>query len=104
MAAKQNFEIVLAHLDGYARVKLRGDLDYATTIEHAEALQEVTDLRTRVVIDIADLHFVDTAGLAFLIRLAQRHDGPVRLEHPSANVKRVLAITGLADAFDYDAE
>jgi hypothetical protein len=29
--------------DGYARVKLRGDLDYATTIEHAEARQEVTD-------------------------------------------------------------
>jgi hypothetical protein len=29
--------------DGYARVKLRGDLDYATTLEHAEARQEVTD-------------------------------------------------------------
>ena len=39
---------MVAHLDGYVRVKLRGDLTYQTTDEYAEALRAVTDLRTRV--------------------------------------------------------
>jgi len=101
MAEEQEFEIVLAHLDGYARVKLRGDLDYPTTIEHAEALQAVTDLRTRVVLDVADVNFVDSAGVAYLVRLAQNHDGPVRLENVPTPVKRLLDLTGLADMFEF---
>ncbi len=104
MTTGQDFEIVLAHLDGYALVKLRGDLDYPTTVAHAEALQELTDLRTRVVLDLADLHFIDSSGLAFLVRLAQGHDGPVRLEHVPAFATRLLAVTGLAETFDLDPE
>jgi anti-anti-sigma factor len=104
MATGQDFEIVLAHLDGYARVTLRGDLDYPTTIAHAEALQELTDLRTRVVLDLAGLHFMDSSGVAFLVVLARAHDGPVRLENVPAFVKRLLTVTGLSATFDFDPE
>ena len=104
MATEHDLEIVLSHLDGYARVKLRGDLDYPTTIGHAEALQELTDLRTRVVLDLEDLRFLDSSGVAFLVVLARAHDGPVRLEHVPAFVRRLLAVTGLADTFDLDPD
>ena len=101
MTTGNDFEIVLAHLDGYVRVKLRGDLDYPTTSANAEALKEVTDLRSRVVLDLADVHFMDSAGVGFLVRLAQKHDGPVRLENVPAIVKSLLTVTGLSDVFDF---
>jgi anti-sigma B factor antagonist len=104
MATGHDFEIDLAHLDGYARVKLRGDLDYPTTIAHAEALQEVTDLRTRVVLDLADLRFIDSAGLRFLVGLTRHHDGPMRLENVPPIVRRLLRVSGVADIFEMDPE
>jgi anti-anti-sigma factor len=103
-AHAQHFEVVLAHLDGYVRVKLRGDLDYEATTTYAEALQEITDLRTRVVLDLAELHFIDSAGISFLVRLAQIHEGPLRLMNAPAAVARVLVLTGLAEVFDLDVE
>jgi anti-anti-sigma factor len=102
MATGNGFEVVLAHLDGFVRVKLRGELDYETTIAQAEALQEVTDLRTRVVLDLADLRFIDSSGLSFLVALTLRHDGPVRLENVPPNVRRILTVTGVTDIFDMD--
>jgi len=95
------FEIVLR--DGYARIKLRGELDYPATLTHGEALREITDLRTRVVVDLADLQFIDSSGLQFLIRLANAHDGRLRLENVPPNITRILELTGLTERFDIDA-
>src|SRR5436190_11581863 len=79
MEDQQPFEIVLAHLGGFVRVQLRGDLDFGATVRYAEALREVTDLRERVVLDVAGIRFIDSAGLRFLTHLAGAHDGPLRL-------------------------
>ena len=98
--ASGRFEIVLAHLDGYVRVKLRGDLDYAASVENAETLKEVTDLRERVVLDMSEVVFMDSAGLRFILAVARRHDGPLRIEHASRQVRRVFELTGLAGYVD----
>jgi anti-anti-sigma factor len=100
---EEPFEIVLAHLDGAARVKLRGDLDYPATIEHSEALQEVIDLRERVVLDLAEVGFIVSAGLRFLVSVARAHEGPVRLENAPPHVTRLLALTALIDVFELPA-
>jgi anti-sigma B factor antagonist len=104
LKSQDPFEIVLAHLDGLVRVSLRGDLDYYATLEHADALREVTDLRTRVVLDLAGLTFIDSAGIAFLAHLANTHDGPVRLENVPPIVRRTLTVTGLQEVFDFGSE
>jgi anti-sigma B factor antagonist len=104
MPEHEPFEIVLAHLDGYVRVKLRGDLDFQTASEHAEALQAVTDLRERVVVDLAELQFIDSAGLRFLVVLASMHDGPMRLENAPPAIARVVEMTGLAGMFAFDSD
>jgi anti-sigma B factor antagonist len=104
MTEQEPFEIVVAHLDGYVRVKLRGDLDHQATVEHDEALREVTDLRDRVVLDLAELRFIDSSGIAFLVTVAHAHDGPVRLEHAPSQVRRVLAVTGLTEVFDFGSD
>jgi anti-anti-sigma factor len=96
-----SFEIVLAHLDGYARVKLRGELDYPAIANQREAIEEIVGLRSIVVIDLSELTFADSAGLAILARIAGAHDGPVRIEGLTDAVRRLLDMTGLADLFEY---
>jgi anti-anti-sigma factor len=98
-----DFAISLVHLDGYVRVRLEGDLDFDATTKHAASLREVTDLRTQVVLDVAGVRFVDSSGLRFLVDLARRHDGPVRLEGVQPPVRRVLEITGLDAVLDLGA-
>jgi anti-sigma B factor antagonist len=97
------FEIVLAHLDGIVRVKLRGDFDYPAQAQHAKALAEIVDLRSRVVLDLADLDFIDSVGLSFLVKLARAHYGPLRLVNVPDRILRLLEVTGLEEVFEYPA-
>jgi anti-anti-sigma factor len=97
-------EVVLTHVDAFVRVKLRGDLDYGTTVQYAEALRAVTDIRKRVVLDLAEVTFIDSVGLRFLVILALGHDGPMRLEHVSPSARAVLTPTGLGDVFELPPE
>jgi anti-sigma B factor antagonist len=94
------FEVSLVHIDGCARVRLRGDLDFAATTRHAGELAAVADLRTEVVLDVAGVEFVDSSGLRFLVDLAKRYDRPVRLEGVQEPVRRLLEITGLDALLD----
>lgn len=95
-----SLEIVLAHLDGYARVKLRGTLEYATIEQQHEALQAVTDLRRNVVIDMSEVEFIDSAGLTMLLGIARDHDGPVAIEGSRPAHRNLFKITGLDGIFD----
>lgn len=99
------FSIDLAQ-DGDARVMaVSGDV----AIEHAEDLAEVGLLITKflnghsLVIDLAEVRFMDSSGLGALIQIrnAAAHDGrrvELRSVHP--RVRRILEITGLLDVFD----
>jgi len=95
------FEIVLAHLDGYARVKLRGELDYDSIMQHREPIEEIVG--NSVVLDLSELTFADSGGLATLARIANNHEGPVRIEGITPAVRRLLEVSGLTDLFDYTA-
>src|SRR5689334_17582877 len=95
MEAGPSFDVVVTHLDGYARVKLRGDLDYTATSVHAEKLREVSDLRTRLVLDLSDVEFMDSSGVRFLVELAQQHDGTLRIEGAQRVVRRIIELTRL---------
>jgi anti-anti-sigma factor len=82
-----------------ARVVLRGELDTAS----APALQQVLDqLRQegspKIVLDLAALKFLGTAGLVVLLRTdtqLRAAGGRLILHRPPRLARRVLAITGL---------
>lgn len=95
------FEIVLTHLDAFVQVTLRGDFDYATQAEHAKALAEIIELRSRIVVDLGDVEFIDSWGLEFLARLARTYDDPVTLVNVPDRTLRLLQITGLEEVFEY---
>jgi len=95
-----SFEIVLAHLDGSVRVTLRGEFDFAAQAQHAKALAEIVDLRSRVVVDLGEVDFIDSSGLAFLVKLARAHDGPLQLVNVPDRILRLLQVTGLDELFE----
>lgn len=83
-------------------VRIAGELDMATTDQVTEALDGVISLpgRTEVVIDLADLCFIDAAGVTALIharRLADRRGVRLRARNARGAVDLVLRVTDVAD-------
>jgi anti-sigma B factor antagonist len=95
-----NFEI---ELDGTtAVVKCHGRLIAGTT---EQLYQEVKDLLSRtkvVVIDLAELSYVDSSGLGTLVRLhasARRQGCELKLLHLGKQLRNVLKLTNLLSVF-----
>jgi anti-sigma B factor antagonist len=86
----------VADEDGHAVVTLSGELDLSGIAEfesRMRPLMERSDL-DEVVFDLADLGFIDSSGLAVLVKTAGSGKR-VRLRRPSNLVREVVAITGL---------
>jgi len=87
---------------GHLVVRLRGELDAADAADAEAALARVTAGNPRVVADLAGLEFIDCCGLGVLIRVqaqARQAGGDMLLAAPGQQVRRILALTGMADVF-----
>jgi anti-anti-sigma factor len=93
-------DVSLTHIDGFERVALRGELDYTTVTANAEVLEQLMSLRRNVVLDLAGLSFLDSAGLRLLLKIATGHEGPVTLEAVQPSVRQVLKLSGVSEFFD----
>lgn len=83
-------------------VMVSGELDMATASVLSQHLSELVEDGTDVVVDVSELRFIDSSGLRALIDARRKsHDRgqTLTLRHPSRNVNRVLAITGLDRVF-----
>lgn len=90
--------------NGMVVVAVRGDLDVASADSFQAALAAALEAGdVRVVVDLAELAFIDSSGLGALIRALKRareRGGGVRVENVSPTVRRVFEITGLVEVFD----
>lgn len=87
--------------DGLAVVVLRGELDVAEAANAAAALVVVASGHDTIV-DLEALEFIDSSGLAALVRArhqARRAGFDLLLAAPQQQVRRMLAITRLLDVF-----
>jgi anti-anti-sigma factor len=78
---------------------LQGELDYCSGAELAIRLADAGRLGARIVVDLTDLEFIDSAGMGVLHRAAHwaGEDGwTLSLTGPRPNVQRVLRLTNLA--------
>ncbi|MDX6601727.1 MAG: anti-sigma factor antagonist [Solirubrobacterales bacterium] len=88
--------------NGESRViAFAGELDLANAATAESALQaSLEDPSTPVVVDMRELEFIDSTGIALLVSALSRNEGGVRVSFiPSASpaVTRVLELTGLAE-------
>ncbi|MGW7002095.1 STAS domain-containing protein [Streptomyces sp. NPDC054933] len=83
-----------------AVVTIGGDLDIDTTTElHYQLANQISYGRRHLVLDLSAVPFMDSSGLNIVLRTlqeARRIDGSVRLAAPTAAVRRILELTGVA--------
>jgi anti-sigma B factor antagonist len=88
--------------NGQLVVRLRGELDVAAAAKVAAALVQVVVLARQVVVDLEGLEFMDSSGLAALVR-ARKHawqaGGDLLLAAPQQQILRVLDLTRLTEVF-----
>jgi anti-sigma B factor antagonist len=83
-------------------VKVSGELDIRTCDRLERTVGELVDRGERVVLDLAELTFCDSTGLAGLVRLhkrAEAADGALVLRSPVPRVHNLLTLTGLTRLF-----
>ena len=80
---------------------LCGDLDMATVPLLLSEAETVDQCRV-MTLDLADLSFIDSAGIGYLVNLhgrLARDQRKLRLVHPTAHVRQVLDIIGVDGLF-----
>jgi anti-sigma B factor antagonist len=87
---------------GHVVVAFRGELDIADAAGVMAVLAAAAAGNPRIIVDLAALEFIDSSGVAALVRgrnLARRAGGDLLLAAPRGPVRRILALTGLIDVF-----
>ena len=99
------FQASASDLEGGVRLlEVHGELDLSTALQLEEPLDEATQSAdAAVLIDLTDCQFIDSTGIALIVRAWQRIDaaagnggkGGVVLCCQNEQVRRVLEVTGL---------
>jgi anti-sigma B factor antagonist len=87
---------------GTVVVALHGELDIVDAAAVAAALVKAAVREPRIIVDLADLDFIDSSGIAALAyarRYARQAGGDLLVAAPQQQVLRILAITRLVDDF-----
>jgi anti-sigma B factor antagonist len=96
------FDVETASFDGHVELRLTGELDLGTADRFRVAFDEACERAGTVVVDMANLTFIDSTGLHELI-VAQKRlrgaGGEVVLRAPSAQTRRVLDVVGFDRLF-----
>jgi anti-sigma B factor antagonist len=89
-------------------VTVAGDVDLATAEDltrHGRDALDRLDAGRPLVLDVAGVTFIDSSGLTALVRLrraAAEKGSQVRLRAVPHSMRRLLELSGLADAFVLD--
>jgi anti-anti-sigma factor len=77
-------------------ISLAGELDGSNVDKLQSSLDPVLEDRPEcLTFDLSGLTFMDTSGIAFLVR-TMRSAGTIRIVNPSVVVRRVVDLTGLS--------
>lgn len=88
---------------GQATIRVSGEVDSANAHSLATAIEEaLAQTPEAIVFDFERLRFIDSAGLAVLVRAASSV-GAVRLRDPSPIVRRTIEATGLVDVLGLES-
>ena len=96
------FETSSSEVDGVRVVTVRGELDLSTATELEGPLEAALDGgETSVLIDLTECEFIDSTGIAMIVRAWQQLDGDKErsgqlvIANRNDQVRRVLEISGL---------
>ena len=100
----KDFDVTTRDDDGAVTVAVEGELDIATAPRLEAALIDVERNGTReLVVDLANVRFMDSSGLRSLLSARRRAEGAgraLRLVNVPPDVARVFDVTGVGRIFD----
>ncbi|MEU9509956.1 STAS domain-containing protein [Micromonospora sp. NPDC048170] len=93
---------------GGTRLRLAGELDLSSAPELNAAIDRLVDGgERRLLVDLTELTFCDSTGIAAFVRGDNRvaaDGGWLRVTGASGRVDRVLQVTGLAEVLRYEPD
>lgn len=98
------FDVDVSSIHGEAVLVLHGELDLWSHPRFVAALAGVEYGCTRVVLDLADLTFIDAGNIRLIHRArrqARQRGSDLVLRSPNRNLFRILDIAGLGPAWNY---
>lgn len=107
------FEVASEELAGGIRaIAVRGELDMSTAPELESRLEEALAAEVDVLLDLSACEFIDSTGIALIVRAWQQIDrkaggeGSSRMVLSCSNdqVRRLLKITGVEDSISMHAQ
>src|SRR4051812_4945739 len=96
------FELSSERTEGSEHIRVTGEMDLAVTglVDREMQRAEATDASS-IVLDLAQLEFLDASGVRLLLDLSARSEsdgGRLQIRRsPSAQVQRVLELTGVGE-------
>lgn len=94
-----DFVVDVSSAEGPDLVRVKGEIDCYTAPTLQHSLFELVDGGAReIVVDLAEVSFMDSQGLAALVRTVMRLrpvDGQLVLRAPRPSVSKIIEITGL---------
>jgi anti-anti-sigma factor len=95
--ADGTLEVRTAIEDGTRVVSLSGELDLSNAETAEVALQEAREAGIPLIVDMRELEFIDSTGIALLVGIIGGEGVEVRfVPSESPSVTRVMELTGLA--------
>jgi anti-sigma B factor antagonist len=80
-------------------IAIKGEVDLSNASVLQAQIDEILGAGVkRVVLDLSSLTFIDSSGIAVLVRLHNRV-GSVQVRNPTAAVRRIIKVTGLQEVF-----
>jgi anti-sigma B factor antagonist len=101
-----SIELVTREISGQIVVALRGELDVVDAASVAASLVAVAASGRQIIVDLMGLEFIDSSGMAALVRAqrrARQTGCDVLLAAPQRQVLQMLALTRLIDVFSVHA-
>lgn len=99
-------DVEVERTDGVAVLHARGELELATATQFQSALTELIEDGGVVVVDCAEVTFIDSSALRVLVqaRLRLESSALLRLIIPRPSIRRIFELSGLAPEFSiYDS-
>ena len=104
-AADDGLRIDTVHLDGHVVLAIGGEIDLATAGEFGAAIDDGLRRTGKVVLDFANVTFMDSSGLNVLVAAAgqNKSGASVLIRNPPDSVQRLLSMTGLNEVIHVEA-
>ena len=89
--------------DGVEELRLSGWLDTQSSSDFAQALNDLEDSATSLVLDMSGLEYISSAGIRQIVAAHKKMNGALTLRHVSAEIQDVLRMTGLDKRLNIEA-